>query len=272
MDKIDRLGWADGISFRSYGVSVGVRVSDHSVMDIVRELLPPGWKPSTRPLVDRLYSLFVGGEARRGVRRFNLLYRDASLLGRSLSLEELCDVFQSDLKLHVAEKARRRVFVHAGVVGWRGVALLIPGRSFSGKTTLVAELVRAGADYYSDEYAVLDAEGRVHPFPQPLGIRAEGAARQERVAAEDLGGRPGKRPLKVGLILATKYRPNAHWRPRELTHGQGVLELLANAVAAREDPGGVLSFLSRATEGARVLGGPRGDARVTAAQILGKVI
>ena len=272
MDKIDRLGWADGISFKSYGVSVGVRVNDPSVLGLVRELLPPGWRRSPRPSVDRLYSLMVGGAGRRGVRRFNLLYRDATLLGRSLSLEDLYKPLESDLRVYVAEKARRRIFVHAGVVGWRGVALLIPGRSFSGKTTLVAELVRAGADYYSDEYAVLDAGGRVHPFAQPLGIRAEGSARQVRVAAEALGGKPGKKPLKVGLILTTKYRPDARWRPRELTAGQGVLELLANAVAARVAPESVLSFLSRAAEGARVLGGPRGDARAAAAQILERVI
>ena len=66
----------------------------------------------------------------------------------------------------MAAETRERVFVHAGVVGWKGHAIVIPGRSRSGKTTLVAELVKAGAEYYSDEFAVLDAEGRVHPFPE----------------------------------------------------------------------------------------------------------
>ena len=43
------------------------------------------------------------------------------------------------------------------IVTWgRGRAIVIPGRTFSGKSTLVAELVRAGATYYSDEYAVED--------------------------------------------------------------------------------------------------------------------
>ena len=66
--------------------------------------------------------------------------------------------------VHVANYAPDRVFVHAGVVAWRGRALVLPGTSFAGKTTLVAELVRAGAIYYSDEYAVLDEQGRVHPY------------------------------------------------------------------------------------------------------------
>ena len=70
--------------------------------------------------------------------------------------------------------------MHAGVVGWNGRALLLPGRTLSGKTTLVAELLRAGATYYSDELAVLDARGRVHPFPKPLAIREKGDASGER--------------------------------------------------------------------------------------------
>jgi len=31
MDKIDRLGWADGMSFTCYGVRVGVRVNDSAI-------------------------------------------------------------------------------------------------------------------------------------------------------------------------------------------------------------------------------------------------
>jgi len=68
---------------------------------------------------------------------------------------------------YIALWARRRVFVHAGVVAWQGRAVLIPGRTLSGKSWLVRALVRAGAEYYSDEFAVLDARGRVHPYPLP---------------------------------------------------------------------------------------------------------
>ena len=79
-----------------------------------------------------------------------------------MNLDLILDTLESDLQLHVAEQARRRLFVHAGVVGWKGRAIVIPGRSFTGKTTLVAELVRAGASYYSDEYALIDSRGKIH--------------------------------------------------------------------------------------------------------------
>jgi hypothetical protein len=273
MDKLDRLGWADGISFRAYGVSAGVRVSDPTVLDVVRCLLPPAWTNSPRTSVDRLYSLLIGGDGRPpGTRRFNLLYRDSRLLARSLNLEDVYSVLTSDLRLYVAEMSPRRVFVHAGAVGWRGRAILIPGRSFSGKTTLVAELVKAGAEYYSDEYAVLDAQGRVHPFPQPLGIRAVGSSRQEPMSVEHLGGKLGRKPLPVGLVVLTGYKPKSRWRPKGLSPGRGALELLANTVPARRDPERVLGALHGATAGAAVLSGARGEAHEAAQQILESII
>src|SRR5438270_1934455 len=223
MEKIARLGWAAGFSFSAYGVRAGVRVSDAAVVARLFELLPPGWKISRAAAVERLYSLATGGAcARPGVRRYILLYGDAERLARTLDLTEALDALESDLKLYVAEAARRRVFVHAGVVGWRGRAILIPGRSFTGKTTLVAELVRAGADYYSDEYAVLDDAGLVHPYARPLALRREGEpGAREKVSAGSLGGREGTRPLKVCMVVFSRYEPGARWRPRTLSPGRG---------------------------------------------------
>ena len=60
MEKIDRLGWAAGFSFTSYGLGVGVRVSDPAALKLVAERLPPGWRPSAARVVGRLYSLKVG--------------------------------------------------------------------------------------------------------------------------------------------------------------------------------------------------------------------
>src|ERR1051326_5256315 len=126
MEKIDRLGWAAGISFTSYGVRVGVRVNDATILEQLIDCFPPGWKPSASTVVERLYSLFFGGSGgERKVRRFNLLYGDIARLVRSLDEEQVFETFESDLQLYVAEAARRKVFVHAGVVGWNGRAILI---------------------------------------------------------------------------------------------------------------------------------------------------
>jgi hypothetical protein len=262
MEKIDRLGWAAGMSFISYGVRVGVRVNRPEVLGRLVEYFPPGWRPSSSNKVERLYSLIVSDDEKQTkIRRFNLLYADIAKIARGMGLDHVLDAFESDVQLYVAENARRRTFVHAGVVGWKNRAVVIPGRSFSGKTTLVAELVRAGATYYSDEYAVLDARGRVHPYTRPLAIRNEGDYKSTKHPVEALGGVPGVKPLQVGLVVVSQYKRGARWRPRQLSRGQGALALLANTVSAREQPETALSALKRVVSDAPVIQGVRGEAR-----------
>jgi hypothetical protein len=147
-----------------------------------------------------------------------------------------------------------------GVVGWNGRAILIPGRSFAGKTTLVAELLRAGAVYYSDEYAVLDSRGRVHPYERPLGMRSDPSFRSSRIRVEDFGAESATKPLPVGLVVSARYQVGARWRPRQLTAGRGVLELLENTVTARTRPEFALQVLSTALPNAQILKGVRGEA------------
>lgn len=259
---LDRVPWAGVLSFRAYGLRIAIRVSDRRLLDLLPDRLPFGWIPTPFQEVGQLYSLIAAGEAPGGkIRRFNLLYGNGTRHLRSESIEETLDRLEADLQLYVAERARNRVFLHAGVVGWQGRAIVIPGRSYTGKSTLVAELVRAGATYYSDEYAVLDRSGRVHPFARPLSIREEGSSVGRKQTVETLGGRAGREPLPVGLVLVSRYRPGARWRPRRLTPGQGVLELLAQAVPAQRRPRAVLATLLEVVAGAPVLGGARGEAQ-----------
>ena len=234
MKKIDRLGWAAGIAFVSYGLRIGIRVSSPEIMDRIEGVLPPHTKPARGPRVGCLYSLIVSGtKVGSNIRRFNILYADAVQLVRTKDTDQVLEALERDLQLYVAERARRRVFVHAGVVGWRGRAIVIPGRTMSGKTTLVRALVRAGATFYSDEYAVLDERGRVHPYPKPLSMRENGGGRPKKILPEALGGTIGVRPLPVGLVVATSYRGGARWRPRQLLPGRAVMALLAHTVSVR---------------------------------------
>jgi hypothetical protein len=268
-DRIDRLEWAAGTCIDSYGVKVGVRSNEPRLLDLLEARLPPGWRPSASPVVDRLFSVWV--DLREdGPRRPSRLYAGGSRRARTRHLGELLATLESEIRQGVAAEARERVFVHAGVVGWRGRAIVVPGRSRSGKTTLIAELVKAGAEYYSDEFAVLDPEGHVHPFPKPLSVRGEGGCdvHARRQSAEELGGVCGREPLSVGLVVLTSYRPGGSWSPRRLGAGQAVLEMLAHTVPARLRPGDSLASLGRAVEGAAVLEGERGEAQDVAGRLL----
>lgn len=272
MEKIDRLGWAAAISFVSYGLRIGIRVTNRDVIAWLPDLLPPHTKPARSQKVKRLYSLVVGGTgSRSNVRRFCVLYADAARVARTIEVEKTFEALESDLQLYVADRAHGRLFVHAGVVGWRGRAIIIPGRSFTGKSTLVAALVRAGATYYSDEYAVFDAQGRVHPYPKPLSIRGETEAGPRKFRLVELDGLPGDKPLPVGLVVVTKYRPGAHWRPRRLSPGRAVLALLSHTVSARRQPQLALTALPQVVSPALVLKGVRGEADELVHSLLGKV-
>ena len=250
----------------SHGVRLGLRASRPGVLGALRERLPPGARTARSTVVDRLYSYVAAGrdpDAR--VRRMHLLYIDAVRVARDRAIAPALEQLETDARHTVAALAPRRVFVHAGVVAWQGRAIVIPGASFTGKTTLVAELVRRGATYYSDEYAVLDARGRVHPFAKPLSVRGEG----ERTPG-DLGGRAGARPLPVAAIVIAPFRAGARWRARERPRGEGALALLSQAVQARLDPARTLAAVRAAAADAVVLKGARGDAGEMAGALLAR--
>lgn len=149
----------------------------------------------------------------------------------SSDVETAARALESRAHQYVAANAESVVFVHAGVVSWRGKTILIPGRSHSGKSTLVMALVSAGATYYSDEYAVLDLEGRVHPFRRLPRLRPDVPRTESFVVNSADNTAFG--PLPVGLVLSTRYNPTGVWQLRRLTPGEALLTLLENTVAVR---------------------------------------
>lgn len=255
---LDRIEGPLALSVTAYGVSVGIRTNDPHVLEALLERLPPGSARAALFDTGRLYSLVAEADHGSGGSRTSLWVNDR-LLMRS-TLQACLRVFAADLQLHVAEMAPDRVFVHAGVVGYRGRAILLPGRSFAGKSTLVRELVHAGADYYSDEYAVLDSAGDVHSYPRPLMIRNGCGAGATKHAAPNLGFRAGGGPLPVGLVVMSEFRSGGEWRPRRLSPGLGALALLANTVAARRIPEVALTTLHQVVTRVPVVSSERGEA------------
>jgi hypothetical protein len=193
---------------------------------------------------------------------------DGTLLSVWPNVETAIEAILSNLELWVAEYARKSVFIHAGCVAVDGRAIVLPGRSLSGKSSLTAALVRAGASYYSDEYAVLDHRGLVRPYARPLAMRPYDGSSVIRVPIEDLGGRRGRGPATVGLIADLQYDPVAGWGTESITRGQAMIRLFDNTVAARSRSQAALSALEHATLSASAITGSRGDADATAELLL----
>src|SRR4051812_45183539 len=112
MEKINRLGWAGGVCFKSYGWRIGVRVNkpEPEILARVTASLPPGWEPSEPPFVDMLFSLRVGGAgASANIRNFHLLYAGLKKAARTMDLDQLFEALESEVQIFVAEHARERV-------------------------------------------------------------------------------------------------------------------------------------------------------------------
>ena len=181
------------------------------------------------------------------------------------SLEMTLRALDANIRLCIAENAASYVFVHAGAVAVGDLAIVMPGGSHAGKSTLVKALIDAGATYYSDEYAVFDGEGRVHPYPRPLSLRHHDSSPTPGAT----GAVVGERPAKLAAVVVARYQPGGDWQPRRLTAGQGLTALLANAIPAQARPGVALQTLGQAMNARTpVLEGIRGEAAPVADALL----
>lgn len=156
--------------------------------------------------------------------------------------------------------------VHAGAVSIGGRGLLLPGGTHAGKSSLVAELLRRGASYFSDEYALIDAEGRVHAYPRPLLMR-NGSRKQFPMLPEECDAQVAS-SAPVGWVLFVEYRPEATWSVREIAQSEAVLSLLRNTPHALAEAPEMVGSFERAVSGAICMAGERGQADDAASGIL----
>lgn len=267
MCKLDLLGWS-ACTFEMFGLVLCARSTHPALVQAILSRVPDVKESAAPRTVDRVYSVLItSGLIENGSHSPQfLLYVNHGLLASTESLEEILDCFESDVDLYVAANSQERLFVHAGAVGWKSHIILIPGRSGSGKTNLVTEFLKCGGTYYSDDWAVMDSDGFLHPYHRKLSIRTQNDARK-RVEPEQLGAALGE-PLPISTVLITAYTHGAQWKPQATSPGRGVLALLENTPSARDQPMLAMTILPRAVARAKVYESPRGDKEETVGHIL----
>jgi hypothetical protein len=254
------------VSLQAFGVQLELTFDDPMLEPRIREILPPGWTPARSDPGSTLFAL-----RETGPDSYQVTIGGAPAVEHA-SLDVALTLLDSQMRLSIAANARDWLFVHAGVVVVDDRALLIPGPTFAGKTTLVRALVQAGATYYSDEYAVLDDAGRVHPYPRPLSIRSADASalRERRAGPTGRVAALDERATTTAVVI-TRYRAMVPWQPKRLSGGQGMVALLANTVPAQARPEESLRTLGRAIADATILEGDRGEAGPVATALLGEL-
>lgn len=269
--NLGNWNWRERIAFVSHGVKTTIQVTEPAALVPIKLRLPPGWCEATDSEEQAEYSLVVSNQvAPPGLDRLHLLFRGVSLISAAYKMEPVLGALESELDRRVASLAApERIFIRAGAVGWRGRAIVICGGPQGCTSTLIAALLRAGASYYSDEYAVLDCDGRVHPYPRPLWLCAGSQINPVRYRPEELGARAGTPALPIGTIVFAKYRPGVRPRFIPLTASAVAAELMFNAVSARHYPQAAQSAIVKALAGAWVLKGVRGEAEGVVRLLLG---
>jgi hypothetical protein len=249
-----------GFSFVSYGITVGLASDDPVLLDKARDLLARAFGDRAKIFEEPA----AAGDPTFGIAHETglfKLYKNGFEITSGSSEKVLFRYLSSLLRIEVAELAEGKVFLHAGVVGWNGQAIVFPAKSFSGKSTLTAELIRNGAEYYSDDFAVIEENGFVGPFPRHLSLRYFGSTRVRDVPPEELGTRIGKEAIPIGMVLLTSFSKGAKWEPEILTPGAGMLEIIANTMTMRRDPAFSLKVLDLVARRAIIVSSPRGDVK-----------
>jgi hypothetical protein len=249
-------------TFTAYGVLCEARASSEEILERLEPLLPPLRQKAASTDDAHHFGIVEDEDGSHSV------YNGTVQVTTQAPLDLALVMCENQIRSWVALNAPGLIFVHAGVVEHEGKAIVMPGDSFAGKTTLVAELVKRGATYFSDEFAAFDHDGRVHPYPKQLSIRSHDGLTEAEHTVESIGGLAADRPLPLGVVVSTYYVPGAEWRPRTLSKGEATLSLFGKTVAARERPEEAMKVLANAVEGVTVIEGERGEAAEFAEMLL----
>jgi hypothetical protein len=227
----------------------------------LNSVLPPDCRPISSRHVDFLYSFHFGAKG-----EFSAAYFGREEFVRDHSISRVLSAAASHVEDTVAEHSREFVFIHAGVISWHGEAILFPGRSRTGKSTLIRELLDGGAVYYSDEFAVVDSEGLIHPFARPLSLRLPSG--RISLHPNQIGAEIGSRAIPPAGVIFTHYVANGGWQPVFLPQGRVFLELIRNTVAIRSSPARCIQYVKSLIRPAIGMRSARGEVGMIAPLIL----
>jgi hypothetical protein len=102
--------------------------------------------------------------------RYELYFRDTRLIWAATP-GIVFDYLLWHINSRVVSESTRYLLVHDSAAELDGRAIVMPADAGSGKTTLVAGLLRAGLRYLTDEAVAIDCDTlQIEPFPKPLSV------------------------------------------------------------------------------------------------------
>ena len=241
-------------SVAGWGVSARLSASREVLLRSALRGVPPGFRTSRRPLSGPLLPFRTSAGA-------ILTTLEGRAIRLGVSRKQVTAYVESRLESLASTHSPRFAFLHAGCVEIDGHAIVLPGRSCAGKSTLVAEFVKRGARYLSDDLVPIDARLRAHPFPRPIGIRPVQGGAATKASLTSLGLEPATRPRPIAFIWCGSFEPLvgiSSFAPQSAA--QAFAALLAHAPGAQVRPEVIVPILAGIARTVPVFVGVRGEA------------
>jgi len=163
-----------GANFRigSFSVSIKLRVAGYDLTKEISDLygLYPQENASSLP------DITIALRYPNVLRTFFRPQLQASVNGCNLSKPEArhlgVPILEGGLNWFISLYTNRFLLLHAAVVERDGMAVVMPGRTGVGKSTLCAALLGRGWRLLSDEFTMVrPKDGRVQPHPRPISLK-----------------------------------------------------------------------------------------------------
>ncbi len=218
----------------------------HLEVTAVADLATAAAEPPAKP-DHRLDAISLAG--------WHYLFCDDAPLHHGQAVEALLPILKSALLVRATQADGHKLHLlhlHSAAVAIQGRLVLLPGRSGSGKTLLTAKLLLGGAQYFSDETALLSRNGgTVRPVPTALSVKAGGAVRlaglypaladlplhlrEDKLSVQYLpppaGSVAADVPAVPRLCIFPRYLPGAATTLRRLSPVDAFARLLDEAIA-----------------------------------------
>lgn len=156
----------------AFGAVVEITSLDREILDQCAATLPGYWLKAEDRQPDICFDITTTTHKPERERHF-LFRENGSPLGGAINGAQVQRRLAKRMDYYLGAYARNCAFLHSGIVFHAGRAILIPGLSHAGKSTLTAALVRAGAHYVSDDIAVIDRTGQAYFLHRKINLRED---------------------------------------------------------------------------------------------------
>jgi HprK-related kinase A len=109
---------------------------------------------------------------RRCWRQQAMVYLDETRPFEPLPIQMAVPMLEWSINWCAATQANQYVMIHAAVLERHGRALVLPGITGAGKSTVCVALAHRGWRLLSDEFALIQpADGQIAPWPRPISLK-----------------------------------------------------------------------------------------------------